>query len=291
MKDQPVGPRWMRALCLCVAAVAATPQARAAADPGATDAIPTVEVDGALPDRDQKSYRDLLAAMDVFDRHHALAPGAALRFKVLPRRAGVAMEGLQLKIAGEHTNLAVALAQDQTFALPSDLDAASDDAMLRSNRKDKSLAWRADIRSPGVPPNARRLGDLLLECKVAMAGDLLAYVHHPINMLVVKLADPCRTLPINMFYFADRPVFSITLIAGQRRGVMPAAMLHGPEFPAMPGQEDWPFLRERVYMVKFKALYDQQWPDDTLLRFDYMDDDAPTSAQAANAQPSPGPQP
>jgi len=55
-------------------------------------------------------------------------------------------------------------------------------------------------------PNARRLGDLLLECKVAMVGDLVAYVHHPINMMITKMEDPCRTMPINMFYFADRPV-------------------------------------------------------------------------------------
>jgi len=55
---------------------------------------------------------------------------------------------------------------------------------------------------------------------------------------------------------------------------MPAAMLHGPTVPMMPNQEDWTFLRERVYIVRFKSLYDQGWPDDTLLHSDYMDDDA-----------------
>jgi hypothetical protein len=42
----------------------------------------------------------------------------------------------------------------------------------------------------------------------------------------------------------------------------------------MPDHEDWLFLRERVYMVRFKSLYDQGWTDDTLLQFDDMDDDA-----------------
>lgn len=266
--------RW--GVCGALALLAALHPARAAQDA----AMPSVTVPGASPDRDEKSYRDMLAGVDVFEKNRPLAPAAVLRFKVLPRRAGVAMEGLALQIAGARGRIAVPLAADQTFVLPRDADAAGGDAMVRFNRQAKSLAWRADVRSPGLPPNTRRLGDLLLECKVAMAGDLVAYVHHPINMMVARLQDPCRTLPINMYYFADRPVFSVTLLAGARRSVMPAAMLHGAAAPMMPDYEDWMQLRDRVYMVKFKALYEQGWPDDTLLQFDYMDDEQPAQAQA-----------
>lgn len=273
--------------CLALAAVlcfSAVPARAVAVDKAATEpAIPVVEVPGAVDDRDEKSYRDILAGMDVFDKGRDLAPGASLRFRVWPRQAGVSMDGLVLQIAGDRTNIPVPLAADQTFVVPRHADAVDDNAVVKFNRKAKSLAWRADIRSPGVPPNARRLGDLLLECKVAMAGDLLAYVHHPINVMVTKLENACRTIPLNMFFFADRPVFSITLVDGERRAVMPAAMLHGPTAPLMPGQEDWTFLRERVFMVKFKSLYDKGWSDDTLLRFDYMDDDPSSVTQAAPA--------
>lgn len=249
----------------------------------ADKSVPKVEVQGTARDRDEKSYRDMLAAMDVFVANHGLAPTASLRFKVFPRHAGVSMDGLVLHIAGDHTSIPVPLAPDGTFTLPRNAAAADDKAVVRFNRKDGSLAWRADVRSQGVPPKARRLGDLLLECKVAMVGDLVAYVHHPINMMITKLEDPCRTMPINMFYFADRPVFSVTLVAGNRRKVMPAAMLHGPTAPMMPNQEDWTFLRERVFMVKFKSLYEQGWPDDTLLEFDFMDDDAPAAVRTPPA--------
>jgi hypothetical protein len=238
--------------------------------------VPRVEVQGTAQERDEKSYRAMLAGMDVFEKNHGLAPAAALRFKVFPRHAGVSMDGLVLQIVGGRTAMPVPLAADRTFTLPRAANAAAaagGDAMVRFNRQAGSLAWRADVRSPGVPLNARRLGDLLLECKVAMAGDLVAYVHHPINMLITKMEDPCRTLPINMFYFADRPVFSVTLVSGNRRRILPAALLHGPAAPLMPGHEDWIFLRERVFTVKFKSLYDEGWPDDTLLQFDYMDDD------------------
>ena len=253
----------MPVLLLCFSFVTASQ-----ADPG----VPVVEVQGAATGRDQKSYRDMVAGTQVFEQQRALAPGAALRFKVLPRQAGVAMDRLTLQLAGAHTQVPIALATDHTFVLPMDAGAAGDNAAVRSNRKEKSLAWRADIRSPGLLQNTRRLGDLLLECKVAMAADLLAYVHHPINLLVAKLADPCSTLPINLFYFADRPLFSITLIDGQRRSVLPAAMLHGTDSALMASHEDWPFLRDRVYSVKFKLLYEKGWSDDTLLRFEYVDD-------------------
>lgn len=268
---KPIRYGSMPALLLCFSFVTASQ-----ADPG----VPVVEVQGAATGRDQKSYRDMVAGMQVFEQQRALAPRAALRFKVLPRQAGVAMDRLTLQLAGEHTQVPITLAADHTFVLPMDAGAAGDHAAVRSNRKEKSLAWRADIRTPGLPQDTRRLGDLLLECKVAMAADLLAYVHHPINMLVVKLADPCSSLPINLFYFADRPLFSVTLIDGQRRSVLPAAMLHGTDSALMASHEDWPYLRDRVYRVKFKLLYGKGWSDDTLLRFDYMDDDLATTAQA-----------
>ncbi|NVE00093.1 hypothetical protein [Massilia sp. BJB1822] len=257
-------------LCLSLPALAGAGLPPAAAD----TAVPSVAVHGAVPDRDEKSYRAMLAAMEVFDQNRSLAPGASLRFMVLPRQADVAMDGLVLQIVGEHTKVPVPLESNYSFVLPRNADAAQDGAVVRFNRQAKSLAWRADIRSPGVPSKARRLGDLLLECKVAMVGDLVAYVHHPINMMIAKLQDPCRTLPINMFYFAERALFSITLTDGGRRSIMPAAMLYGPAAPMMPSQEDWIFLRERVFMVKFKSLYEKGWTDDTLLQFEYMDDEA-----------------
>ncbi|WP_332879358.1 hypothetical protein [Massilia sp. S19_KUP03_FR1] len=239
----------------------------------AQETVPVVKVAGALSERDEKSYRDMLAGIKIFEQQRQLAPGSTLRFKVLPRRDGVDMASLALQIVGAHGAIAVPLDADHSFVLPVEAEAAGADAMVRFNRPSGSLAWRAEIRSPGVPANARRLGDLMLECKVNMAADLVAYIHHPINMMVIRLADPCRSLPINLFSFADRPLFGITLVAGERRSVLSAAMLHGPALVPMPSQEDWLFLRDRAYTVKYKALYDQHWPDDTLLTFSYLDDE------------------
>ena len=244
--------------------------------------VPSVEVLGSREDRDEKSYRNIVSGMDVFEKNRSLAPAASLRFKILERKAGVSLNGLTLQIVGDHTKIPVPIDKDQVFDLARNADAASDRAVLTSNRKSGSLTWRAEIRSPGVPANARRLGDLLLECKVGLASGLIAYLHHPVNMLIVGLPDPCRDVAINMFYFADRPLFSVTLIDGKRRSVLPAAMLHGPEIPYLLAiTQDWPFLKDRVFMVKFKSLYEKGWTDDTLLQFDYMDDDTASEKQAA----------
>jgi len=256
----------------CAAAACLGP---AAASGQAAPAIPVVEVLGAAQPRDEKPYRDLLAALDTVERQRRLAPAATLRFKVWPRREDVDMAGLEVRIVGPHTDIPVALAADRTFAIPRDAAAAADNATVRFNRKAGSLAWRADVRSPGVPANARRLGDLMLECAADVKGDLFAYLHHPINVLLSKLDEPCRTVPLNLFNFADRPVFGITLVAGERRSMLPAAFLHGDATVPFPGHEDWLAQRERVYKVKFKALYDAGWPDDTLLVFDFMDEETP----------------
>lgn len=57
-------------------------------------------------------------------------------------------------------------------------------------------------------------------------------------------------------------------------------MLHGTDLALMASHEDWPYLRDRVYTVRFKLLYEKGWSDDTFLRFNYMDDDLATTAQA-----------
>lgn len=267
--------RWTIHLAAACMAAAACAGAAAAGQGAADNPVPVVEVLGAAQPRDEKPYRDLLAALDTVERQRRLAPGATLRFKVWARRADVDMTGLEVRIVGPHTDIPVPLAADHTFAIPRDAAAAADDAIVRFNRKAGSLAWRADVRSPGVPGHARRLGDLMLECAADVKGDLFAYLHHPVNMLLSKLDDPCRTVPLNLFNFADRPVFSITLVAGERRSMLPAAFLHGDAAVPFPGHEDWLAQRERVYKVKFKTLYDAGWPDDTLLVFDFMDEDAP----------------
>src|SRR5438093_1783115 len=119
-----------------------------------------------------KSYRKMVRGMDLFDKMHAMAPEASLRYKLLPRKPGARIEGITLHIVADSFEVPVALASDQTFTLARDQKALDEDASVRSDRKAHSMTWRAEVRTPGLPANMRRLGDLRLECQVGMEAGL-----------------------------------------------------------------------------------------------------------------------
>lgn len=137
--------------CLLVALLAGVAWTGMAGATG-QDTVAVVQVATALPDRDKKPYRDLLAGIKMFEQQRSLAPGSTLRFKVLPRRDGVAMASLALQIVGAHGTVAVALDADHSFVLPVDAGATGKNAVVPSFVR--PTAWRAEIRSPDVPANA-----------------------------------------------------------------------------------------------------------------------------------------
>ena len=74
-----------------------------------TAPVPQVKVD-ATRDPVDKSYRKMLQGVERFERDHALAPQAVLRFRLLPRQPGVDMTGVQLRIAGDSVSIPLPLA-------------------------------------------------------------------------------------------------------------------------------------------------------------------------------------
>jgi len=60
----------------------------------------------------------------------------------------------------------LALDADSRFELPLSQSLYDEDFDIILNQPTRAYRWRPDVRSPGVPYNARRLGDLRLECWV-----------------------------------------------------------------------------------------------------------------------------
>nr|GEU28539.1 hypothetical protein [Tanacetum cinerariifolium] len=85
----------------------------------------------------------MIAGMDRFERLHALAPQATLRFQLLPRLPTTALDGITLRVAGDSVSLPVEVAPDHTFTLPRDDRALAQDAALIASRKTSTLTWRA----------------------------------------------------------------------------------------------------------------------------------------------------
>ena len=226
----------------------------------------------------EKSYRKMISGMDLFEAERAMAPNAVLRFKLLPRRRETDMNNIDLAVVGTDVEFALPIAPDHTFALPRNPKALAEDAQVVPNRKAQSMTWRTDIRTPGLPPNTRRLGDLRLECRVGMQAGLVSNRSGLIGWIAAALADTpayCDDKAPNYLFFADRPLFSVTLVAGSRREILAITKLYAnaSDDPGLPN--DLPYcdcevLLDRTYVL---PLGDRTWPDDARVEFEYMQGD------------------
>jgi hypothetical protein len=248
----------------------------------AAETIPTIIV-STTRDPVDKSYRKMLKGMDLFEKKHSMAPNASLRYKLLPRQRDTNMEGIVLKIVGNSVTIPVPLAADRTFTLERHRQAQSEDASVMPNRKANSMTWRTEIRTPGLPPNTRRLGDLRLECHVGMEAGLISNalpVFGQIANFLQRMLDFCEGGDAPYLFFSERPLFGVTLVDGTRREILSvdelyAGIGHGRIATADLAYCDCQVLLDRTY---FLPLGDRSWPDDTLVEFEYMDDEIARNA-------------
>lgn len=252
----------------------ALPWAGASAAPDAP--VPSVVV-RYVRDPVDKSYRKMIKGMDRFEREHALAPAAQLRFRLLPRQPGVAMDGISLRVAGDTLSLPLPLAPDNSFVLPRNEAAWQQDAAVVANRKTDSMTWRASIVTPGLAAGMRRLGDLRLECRVGMDAGLISNSAPLFGWLSNLLTDTdqvCNSPDGNYLFFAERPIFSVILHDGARSMVLPFAMLYAgthQDASTLP----WCDCRMLLARSYYAPIWDRRWSDDTVVSFEYMDEAAP----------------
>jgi hypothetical protein len=238
-----------------------------------------------------KSYRKMMRGMERFEREHALAPQATLRFRLLPRSPNVNMQGITLKVVGDHISVPVPVLDDNSFVLPRNEQALREDAAVIANRKTTSMTWRAVVMTPGLPPGTRRLGDLRLECLVGMEAGLVSNSSPLFGWISNALTSPeqvCNNADGNFLFFSERPLFSVTLQAGPRSEILPFHMLYagGEQTRDMLPFCDCQVLLDRTY---YAPIWDRSWPDDTLVSFETMQD--PPGDAAAKPPPDAAPAP
>jgi hypothetical protein len=144
----------------------------------AEDDAPVVQV-SALRNPEVRSYRAIVAGMDVFDARHALAPAVPqLRFIVRARTGGALAGPVTVKLATDDWTVALALDTDGRFVVPRNEAAWEARAELRLDQRQYQASVAPDVRTPGLPDDRRRLGDLRLECRVqvAMAKEELGFL-------------------------------------------------------------------------------------------------------------------
>jgi len=208
-----------------------------------------------------------------------MAPAATLRFKLLPRQPGGNMDGIRLAIDADSLSIPVPVQPDNTFTLERNQKALAEDAVVvASNRKTLSMTWRAEIRTPGLPENTRRLGDLRLECHVGMEADLVSndrptMFFKPEPNPVMRRKGYCEARKVGYLFFAERPLFAITLVSGARREILTIDNLYAGLSEKDISKADLPYCDCQVMLDRtyFLPLGDRSWPDDTLVEFEYMD--------------------
>ena len=224
----------------------------------------------------KKSYSRMMEGASVFEKRRAeLAPEAQLRFKLIPRKPDTDMKGVELRVEADSIVIPLKVAPDQTFSIERNRTALKENADVTPNRKSGSMTWRADIRTPGLPPQTRRLGDLRLECEVGMKAGLIS--NYPkgfwgwLDQQISQNPNYCRRETPRYLFFADHPVFSVTLVHGARREVLPVDLLYGGATRDPKWKQDrycdCEALFDRAYFV---PLGDTSWPDDTRVELEYM---------------------
>jgi hypothetical protein len=157
------------ALAFTLASGAALADQAAGAAPG-KDEPGTVHIN-AIKNPELHTYRAIVAGLDMFDEQHALAPNVPqLRFEVQGRGGKPLGSELPVaRIAADDFSIPLVLDQQARFSVPRSQAAYEAKAELILNRKKREARVVSYVRTPGLPDNRYRLGDVRLDCKVKIA--------------------------------------------------------------------------------------------------------------------------
>ena len=192
-------------------------------------------------------YRVLAAGQDRFDQDAPmLAPGASLAF-VLPKVEG---GGNRVQIVKAEGAVSLPMVSPTSFKLVRDDSAAEENAEVVVNRSFASgqvIHPNVQVRSPGLAPDTRRLGDLRLACRVQVA--MVKTEELKIRTLLAVGGmfglDVCKSAKVDEID-APRRFARVVLEYGTRRAV------YGSRAAGLQG---------------VPALSDSAWPDDTRVSY------------------------
>ncbi|WP_147330400.1 MULTISPECIES: hypothetical protein [unclassified Duganella] len=233
---------------LCLSMLLACAGACTQEVPAADAEAPQVVEVGGVKNPELKSYKVMLKGVDAFEEHRQYAPAAPMKFKLVSTTPGGSVDGVTLRIAGDNTSENVPVAADGTFVLPRIQAAIDDKADLVTNKKKSLVRWRGDIHTPGVPSNARRLGDLRMECEIAWAvnKDELSFL---IRNGLALAGGVCHIKSVQLNYQAPLNATGVTLVSGDRRQTLP-------------------FIAKKKNVFA-PPLADTSWDDESLIEYEF----------------------
>jgi hypothetical protein len=199
-----------------------------------------------------KPYRVMSAGLDAFDEYHRLAPAATLKFRLSkrsdPHEFGGNWDSFSMRLVGNDISIPVPIAADGSFVLPRNQQAYDDEADLILNQKKSLFRFSPEVRTPGVPANARRLGDLRLECQVTLGiGKKELNFAQRMAINTIMLGGNWCGKGLGKFWFSlpDRALGAAVVNAGTRKTIPTSA-----------------------YQI-VAPIQDKSLPDDALIEFEF----------------------
>ena len=214
--------------------------------------LQTVTVTGS-PSQPFKPYRAMFPGLKAYARLQAsLGPQSQLRFRIskkdeadpsFPPPASV-----KVSLRGPETSTVLALDADSRFELPLSQTLYDEDFDIVLNQQTQAYGWMPNVRSPNVPQNARRLGDIRLECSVfteILKGDMGFAACAAINVLTLG-GDICAAKVGSFAFTAPQKLASARIVDGEKTKVL------------------------KTWGTSFEvSVADKSWSNDALIEFEF----------------------
>ncbi len=192
------------------------------APPPTEVALQQVTVTGS-PLQPFKPYRAMFPGLKAYARLQAtLGPQSQLRFRISKKDEADSSfppsSSVKVSLRGPETSTVVALDADSRFELPLSQSLYDEDFDIILNQQTQAYGWMPDVRSPNVPQNARRLGDIRLECSVfteVLKVDMGFAARTAINVLTLG-GDICAVKVGSFTFTAPQKLASARIVDGEK---------------------------------------------------------------------------
>lgn len=159
-----------------------------------------------LVDKHQLNAKTLRSILNAYAKNRYLAPQAPLRFRVEDRsKADVALR-FWLRTGDDIVNLPIS--SDGLVDLSNIV--VTKETSLYSNRAILDLHLRPEIFSPNTSNQARRLGDLRLECRITWAM-VESQIPLPIKVTFAWVGNPCASKRVGIYQMVPFPLSRATV--------------------------------------------------------------------------------
>lgn len=235
-------PRWSPRCFLPLAAALVIPCPEAAATAAATTTLSPVTIQ-AMTGNPIASYDRLQEGRRSFERHHALAPSAQLRF-VTDDSVHDTAPDLRLQFLSDQQQLDIPLDHHKSFELAPPVPAMRH-ARLLADRPPDTLQIHPLVRNAADDSLDTRLGNLRLECEVSWSigkSSAPLWMHAAFAMA----GGVCHSSRIQVDLYSPRAILSVTLSEHGRSAT----------FKAGRNRHDYQL-----------PLYDKHWSDQALVHF------------------------